>query len=93
MIPMQGQGIGLQGPRGLRGRPRGFQGVKGSALRVPGGYGVGLQCPSGQGVGLQGPRDSKGYSDPRCSTGNQTIISGLQIFLDQRSSKTKDKKM
>ena len=45
-----GQGVGLQGPRGSRGRPTGSQGAKGLAYRVPG----------GQGVGLQGLRGSRG---------------------------------
>ena len=35
-----GQGVGLEGPRGSSGRPKGSQGVKG-------GQGVGLQGPSG----------------------------------------------
>ena len=46
MVP-GGQGVGLEGPRGSRGRPSGSQGVKGWAFRVPGGPGVGLQGPRG----------------------------------------------
>ena len=34
-----GQGVGLQGPMGSRGRP--------TPYRVPGGHGVGLQGPRG----------------------------------------------
>ena len=49
MVP-KGQGVGLQGPRGSRGRPTGSQRVKGYAYRVQG----------GQGVGLEGPRGSRG---------------------------------
>ena len=55
-----GQGLDLQGPRGLgggqkgpkeaRGRPVASQGVDGLAYRVPG----------GQGAGLQGPKRSRG---------------------------------
>ena len=45
-----GQGVGLEGIRGPRGRSIGSRGVKGQAARVPG----------GQGVGLQGPRGSRG---------------------------------
>ena len=44
-----GQGEGLQGLRGSRGRPTGSQGVKEKAYRVPGGQGVGLQGPRGFG--------------------------------------------
>ena len=53
MVP-GGQGVGLQGPRGSRGRPRGSQGVEGLAYRVPGGQGVGLKGPRGSRGGLQG---------------------------------------
>ena len=45
-----GQGVGLQGLRVSRGRPKGSQGVEGYAYRVQG-------C---QGVGLEGPRGSRG---------------------------------
>ena len=34
-----GQGVGLQGPRGSRGRPTRSQEVKGKAYKVPGGQG------------------------------------------------------
>ena len=44
------RGVGLEGPRGSRGRPTGSQRVKGYAYRV-------LGC---QGLGLQGTRGSRG---------------------------------
>ena len=44
------QGVGLEGPRGSRGRPSGSQGVKEYAYRVPGGQGLGLQGPRGSRV-------------------------------------------
>ena len=44
-----GQGVGLEGPMGSKGGPRGSQVVMGWAYRLP----------EGQGVGLQGPRGSR----------------------------------
>ena len=38
MVP-GGQGVGLEGPRGSRGRPTWSQGVRGEAQRVPAGQG------------------------------------------------------
>ena len=54
-----GQGVGLQGPRGSRGRPTGSQEFNGLAYRVTGGEGVGVH--------VQGPRGSRGR--PRGSQG------------------------
>ena len=51
-----GQGIGLQGPRGSRGRTTGSQRVKGKAYRVSGGQGVDLKGSKGSRGRLQGPR-------------------------------------
>ena len=42
-----GQGVGLQCPRGSRGRLTGSQEVKGYAERFPGGQEVGLGDPRG----------------------------------------------
>ena len=42
-----GQGVGLEGPMGSSGRPRGSHGFKGKASWVPGVQGVGLQGPMG----------------------------------------------
>ena len=58
-------GVGLQGPRGSRGRPSRSQGVKGYAIRSQGRQGVGYRVPAGQWVGLQGPRGS--FRGPRGS--------------------------
>ena len=55
MVP-EGQGVGLQGPRGSRGRPTGSQGVKGWAYRIPGGHGLGLQGPEGSRGRPTGPQ-------------------------------------
>ena len=49
-----GQGVGLQGPLGLRDRPTGD--------RVLGGQGVGLQCPRGSRGRLTGSQEVKGYA-------------------------------
>ena len=55
-----GEGYCKKTKLGLIGPQSGFQGVKGSAYKVPGVQGVGLQGPRGQGVGLQGLRGSRG---------------------------------
>ena len=60
MVP-GGQGVGLEGSRGSRGRPSGSQGVKRLVYRVPRGQGLGQQVLGGQGVGLQGPRGSRSW--------------------------------
>ena len=54
-----GQGVGLQGLRVSRGRPKGSQGVKGYAYGVPGGLGVAYRVPGGLEVGLEGPTGSR----------------------------------
>ena len=53
-----GQGLGLQGPRGVRGSANRVPGV----CRVQGGQGLFYWVPGSQGIGLQGqgPRGSKG---------------------------------
>ena len=51
----RGRGLGLQCPRGSKGRSTGSK-----AYKVPGGQGVGPQCHRGSKGGLHGPRGSKG---------------------------------
>ena len=52
------QGVGLQGPRGSRGRPKGSQKVRGRPAGAHGvkGWAYKYRFPGSQGVGLQGPR-------------------------------------
>ena len=55
-----GQEVGLQCPRGSRGRPKGSQG---SGQKGPSGSRVGpwtYRVPGGKGVGQKGPRGSRG---------------------------------
>ena len=53
LVDSGGQAVGLEGPRGSKGRPTGFQAVRGWPCRVPG----------DQRVGFQGPRGSTGRFD------------------------------
>ena len=57
-----GKGVGLEGPRGSRGRPSGFQGVKGLVYRVPRGQGLGRQRPRGSRSRPTGSQGVKGLA-------------------------------
>ena len=48
----EGQVVGLKGPRGSRGRPSAYQGVKGWATRSKGVKGLAFRVPGGQRVGI-----------------------------------------
>ena len=54
-----GQGVGLQGAKGFRGRPTESQGVKGLAYRVSKGQGVGLHGTGGSRGGSGGSQGVK----------------------------------